>query len=104
MGLEGAWQIRLFPRFVYGNLMGKLRIFTCDIIDDVEASMFYSGTGFWRAQDAWPYHIKRALELLFDAQSSTGYCIGKHTSIVRDLKPSNFNPKEKLWTKFPQEG
>ncbi|KAH0977094.1 hypothetical protein GBA52_026813 [Prunus armeniaca] len=72
-GARGSLADKTFPMICIWESDGKLRIFTCDIIDDVEASMFYSGTGFWRAQDAWPYHIKRALELLFDAQSSTGY-------------------------------
>lgn len=37
----------------------------------------------------------------------TGFCrhsVGKHSSIVRDLKPSDFDPKEKFWTRFPSEG
>lgn len=30
--------------------------------------------------------------------------MGKHASIVRDLKLSDFDPKEKFWTRFPSEG
>lgn len=30
--------------------------------------------------------------------------MGKHASILRDLKPSDFDPKEKFWTRFPSEG
>ena len=32
------------------------------------------------------------------------YSIGKHASILRNLKPSDFDPKEKFWTRFPPEG
>ncbi|VVA33482.1 PREDICTED: phosphatidylinositol 4-phosphate [Prunus dulcis] len=39
--------------------------------------------------------------LMLNLQLGIRYCIGKHASIVRDLKPSNFNPKYKFWTRFP---
>lgn len=29
---------------------------------------------------------------------------GKHASILHDLKLSDFDPKEKFWTRFPAEG
>ncbi|KAI3460606.1 hypothetical protein Pfo_017269, partial [Paulownia fortunei] len=32
------------------------------------------------------------------------YSVGKHASILRDLKLSDFDPKEKFWTRFPPEG
>jgi hypothetical protein len=32
------------------------------------------------------------------------YSVGKHAQILRDLKPSDFEPKEKFWTRFPPEG
>lgn len=32
------------------------------------------------------------------------HTVGKHASILRDLKPSDFDPKEKFWTRFPSEG
>lgn len=32
------------------------------------------------------------------------YSVGKHASIIRDLKTSDFDPKEKFWTRFPSEG
>ncbi|KAL6279251.1 hypothetical protein ACE6H2_016132 [Prunus campanulata] len=37
-------------------------------------------------------------DLMLNLQLGIRYCIGKHDLIVRDLKPSNFNPKEKFWT------
>ncbi|BBG95673.1 hypothetical protein Prudu_004284 [Prunus dulcis] len=30
--------------------------------------------------------------------------IGKHASIVREIKPSDFDPKEKFWARFSPEG
>lgn len=32
------------------------------------------------------------------------HSVGKHSSKTRDLKSSDFEPKEKFWTKFPPEG
>ncbi|XP_008240287.1 PREDICTED: phosphatidylinositol 4-phosphate 5-kinase 1-like [Prunus mume] len=43
-------------------------------------------------------------DLMLNLQLGIRYSIGKHASIVKDLKPSDFNPKEKFWTRFPPEG
>ena len=32
------------------------------------------------------------------------YSIGKHASVSPTLKLSDFDPKEKFWTRFPPEG
>lgn len=32
------------------------------------------------------------------------YSVGKHASVVRELKQADFDPKEKFWTRFPPEG
>lgn len=32
------------------------------------------------------------------------HSVGKHASILRQVKPSDFDPKEKFWTRFPPEG
>lgn len=32
------------------------------------------------------------------------YTVGKEASKLRELKPSDFESKEKFWTKFPSEG
>ena len=39
-----------------------------------------------------------------NAASSCRYYVGKHASILRELKQSDFDPKEKFWTRFPPEG
>lgn len=32
------------------------------------------------------------------------HSVGKHSSVVRGLKSSDFDPREKFWTRFPTEG
>lgn len=32
------------------------------------------------------------------------YSVGKEGSTLRELKQSDFDPKEKFWTRFPSEG
>ena len=32
------------------------------------------------------------------------YNVAKYGSIVRDLRPEDFDPNEKFWTRFPPEG
>ncbi|RZB47133.1 Phosphatidylinositol 4-phosphate 5-kinase 1, partial [Glycine soja] len=32
------------------------------------------------------------------------YIVAKHASIVKELRPGDFDPNEKFWTRFPSEG
>jgi 1-phosphatidylinositol-4-phosphate 5-kinase len=32
------------------------------------------------------------------------YSVGRHASILRELRPGDFDPNEKFWTRFPPEG
>ncbi|XP_047309446.1 phosphatidylinositol 4-phosphate 5-kinase 2-like [Impatiens glandulifera] len=43
-------------------------------------------------------------ELMLNLQLGIRYSVGKHVSIIRALKASDFEPKEKYWTKFPTGG
>ncbi|GAB2211414.1 hypothetical protein Drorol1_Dr00024727 [Drosera rotundifolia] len=43
-------------------------------------------------------------ELMLNLQLGIRHSVGKHASVVRDLKPSDFEPREKFWTRFPPEG
>uniref|UniRef100_A0A199U9L3 1-phosphatidylinositol-4-phosphate 5-kinase n=1 Tax=Manihot esculenta TaxID=3983 RepID=A0A199U9L3_MANES len=43
-------------------------------------------------------------DLMLNLQLGIRYSVGKHAQIRRDLKPSDFDPKEKFWTRFPPEG
>ncbi|KAJ6774301.1 PHOSPHATIDYLINOSITOL-4-PHOSPHATE 5-KINASE [Salix purpurea] len=41
---------------------------------------------------------------MLNLQLGIRYSVGKHAQILRDLKPSDFDPREKFWTRFPPEG
>ncbi|KAL9252409.1 Phosphatidylinositol 4-phosphate 5-kinase 1-like protein [Drosera capensis] len=43
-------------------------------------------------------------DLMLNLQLGIRYSVGKHASILRNLKQSDFDPKEKFWTRFPPEG
>jgi hypothetical protein len=32
------------------------------------------------------------------------YTVGKYVPVVRELRPGDFDPKEKFWTRLPLEG
>ena len=36
--------------------------------------------------------------------SACRYTVGKDASMVRELRPGDFDPMEKFWTRFPPEG
>ncbi|KAL8136351.1 hypothetical protein V2J09_002352 [Rumex salicifolius] len=43
-------------------------------------------------------------ELMLKLQLGIRHSVGKHISKGRELRPSDFEPREKFWTRFPQEG
>ncbi|QHO29994.1 hypothetical protein HN873_025217 [Arachis hypogaea] len=43
-------------------------------------------------------------DLMLNLQLGIRYSVGKEASISRVLKQSDFDPKEKFWTRFPPEG
>ncbi|KAA8538541.1 hypothetical protein F0562_028149 [Nyssa sinensis] len=122
-GSRGSMADRAFPRICIWESDGEAGDITCDIIDNVEASMFYSdGTGldrdgikqFRRNPCCFTGEVKKPgqtiskghknYDLMLNLQLGIRYSVGKHASILRDLKPSDFYPKEKFWTRFPSEG
>ncbi|KAL1347040.1 hypothetical protein HN51_020561 [Arachis hypogaea] len=120
-----------FPRICIWELDGEAGDITCDIVDNVEASMFYkdwsefesggsngSGDdGGWNLQRS-PclvdgdvkkpgYTVSkghRSYDLMLNLQLGIRYSVGKHASVRRELRPGDFDPKEKFWTRFPLEG
>ncbi|XP_044510621.1 phosphatidylinositol 4-phosphate 5-kinase 1-like [Mangifera indica] len=113
----------IFPRICIWESDGDAGDITCDIIDNVEASMIYrEGLGFDRdsirqfrkGPCCFSGEVKKPgqtiskghknYELMLNLQLGIRYSVGKHASILRDLKPSDFDPKEKFWTRFPPEG
>ncbi|KAF5942336.1 hypothetical protein HYC85_019978 [Camellia sinensis] len=122
-GSRGSLNERAFPRICIWESDGEAGDITCDIIDNVEASMFYrDGTGFdchgirkfqrspccLNGEVKKPGHTiskgHKNYDLMLNLQLGIRYSIGKHASILRDLKPSDFDPNEKFWTRFPPEG
>ncbi|KAI4337770.1 hypothetical protein L6164_016146 [Bauhinia variegata] len=112
-----------FPRICIWESDGEAGDITCDIIDNVEASMFYrDGTGldrydikqFRRNPCCISSEVKRPgqtiskghknYDLMLNLQLGIRYSVGKEASILRELKQSDFDPKEKFWTRFPPEG
>ncbi|KAL6984454.1 Phosphatidylinositol 4-phosphate 5-kinase 1 [Sarracenia purpurea var. burkii] len=122
-GSRGSLTERPFPRICIWESDGEAGDITCDIIDNVEASMFYRdgsrldchGIGQFRRSPCCfnnegkkPGHTiskgHKNYDLMLNLQLGIRYSVGKHASIVRDLKPSDFDPREKFWTRFPPEG
>ncbi|KAA8531303.1 hypothetical protein F0562_006012 [Nyssa sinensis] len=115
-----------FPRICIWESDGEAGDITCDIIDNVEASMFYrDGTDSdFACREAGQLRkstvccdgadIKKPgqmiskghknYELMLNLQLGIRYTAGKHASITRELRPADFDPKEKFWTRFPPEG
>ncbi|KAK9134921.1 hypothetical protein Syun_014251 [Stephania yunnanensis] len=115
-----------FPRICIWESDGEAGDITCDIIDNVEASMLYrdgrvsldldGGGGVerrrspcWFAGEAKkPGQMiskgHKNYDLMLNLQLGIRYSVGKHASILRDIRPTDFDPKEKFWTRFPTEG
>ncbi|KAK8549102.1 hypothetical protein V6N12_062000 [Hibiscus sabdariffa] len=105
-----------FPRICIWESDGEAGDITCDILDKVEASMIYSdGFKQFRRNPCWfDNDIKKPgetisighknYELMLNLQLGIRYSVGKHASVLGKLKPGDFDPKEKFWTRFPAEG
>ncbi|KAK8552248.1 hypothetical protein V6N12_040855 [Hibiscus sabdariffa] len=104
-----------FPRICIWDSDGEAGDITCDIIDNVEASMIYrDGFRQFRRNPCFSGEIKKPgqtisqghknYDLMLNLQLGIRYSVEKHASIMRDLKPSDFDPREKFWTRFPVEG
>ncbi|XP_014492248.1 phosphatidylinositol 4-phosphate 5-kinase 2 [Vigna radiata var. radiata] len=113
-----------FPRICIWELDGEAGDITCDI---VEASVFYGGGGGGGGTGCEsdvqlqrspcgsvdgdvkkPGHTvskgHKNYDLMLNLQLGIRYSVGKHTSVLRELRPGDFDPKEKFWTRFPPEG
>ncbi|KAF7834099.1 phosphatidylinositol 4-phosphate 5-kinase 1-like [Senna tora] len=115
-----------FPRICIWELDGEAGDITCDIVDNVEASMFYrdgsesenggEAAGQLQRSPCWSVDgdVKKPgqtiskghknYDLMLNLQLGIRYSVGKHASVIRDLRPGDFDPKEKFWTRFPPEG
>ncbi|CAH2067758.1 unnamed protein product [Thlaspi arvense] len=114
---------KIFPRICIWESDGEAGDITCDIVDNVEASVIYrdrisidkdgfrqfrknpccfSGEAKKPGETISKGHKK--YDLMLNLQHGIRYSVGKHASVVRDLKQSDFDPSEKFWTRFPPEG
>ncbi|XP_041003483.1 phosphatidylinositol 4-phosphate 5-kinase 2-like [Juglans microcarpa x Juglans regia] len=115
-----------FPRICIWELDGEAGDITCDIVDTVEASMFYKdgkGCGYeggcveqipkspclladgeMKKPGQMISKGHKNYDLMLNLQLGIRYTVGKHASIQRELKPGDFDPSEKFWTRFPPEG
>uniref|UniRef100_A0A803NL92 Phosphatidylinositol 4-phosphate 5-kinase n=1 Tax=Cannabis sativa TaxID=3483 RepID=A0A803NL92_CANSA len=121
-GARGSVTERNFPRICIWESDGEAGDITCDIIDNAEASMFYRSCSapehdlrqFRRNPCCFSGEAKKPgqtiskghknYDLMLNLQLGIRYTVGKHASIVRNIKTSDFDPKEKFWTRFPPEG
>ncbi|KAM7252821.1 hypothetical protein ACFE04_025439 [Oxalis oulophora] len=116
---------RNLPRICIWESDGEAGDITCDIIDNVETSILYrEGMGlgpdrfgirqFRRGPCCFGDEVKKPgqiiskghknYDLMLNLQLGIRYSVGKHASILRPLKPLDFDPNEKFWTRFPPEG
>ncbi|KAG2713446.1 hypothetical protein I3843_04G168500 [Carya illinoinensis] len=114
-----------FPRICIWESDGEAGDITCDIVDNVEASMFYKGgkeCSYGGSVGQTPRspcllangEIKKPgqmiskghknYDLMLNLQLGIRHSVGKHASTWRELRPGDFDPKEKFWTRFPPEG
>ncbi|KAL8256306.1 hypothetical protein R6Q59_031373 [Mikania micrantha] len=119
-GSRGSLTERNFPRICIWESDGEAGDITCDIIDNVEASMLYrfgrddirkfrrNPCCFSGGEVKKPGQMiskgHKNYDLMLNLQLGIRYSVGKHASIIRDLKTTDFDPKEKFWTRFPPEG
>ncbi|KAK7275690.1 hypothetical protein RIF29_16812 [Crotalaria pallida] len=122
---RGSVNDKSFPRICIWESEGD--DITCDIVDNVEASMFYrDGRTASECHEVKPFRgnpccggfaageVKRpgqtvskghkSYDLMLNLQLGIRYTVGKEASMTRELKQSDFDPKEKFWTRFPPEG
>ncbi|CAA3027131.1 phosphatidylinositol 4-phosphate 5-kinase 2 [Olea europaea subsp. europaea] len=121
--VDGGLMEKSFPRICIWDSDGEDGDITCDIIPNVEASMLYrDGFGFdsdgiWKLRKnpcCFSGEVKKPgqiisrghknYELVLNLQVGIRYSIGKQASILQDLRPGDFDPNEKFWTRFPPEG
>ncbi|KAH9615971.1 hypothetical protein KSS87_020184 [Heliosperma pusillum] len=102
----------VLPKICIWESDGEAGDITCDIIDSVHVfgddflmldpkfnynPCCFIKEGIKQGQTIFKGH--RNYDLMLRLQLSIRYSVGKHGSILRELKPSNFNPKKKFWTR-----
>ncbi|KAI4320618.1 hypothetical protein MLD38_034078 [Melastoma candidum] len=117
----GAGERNSLPRICIWESDGEAGDITCEIIDNLEAAMFYSseisGFGDFKKSSpcCYPTEAKKPgqtiskghknYDLMLNLQLGIMHSVGNNSCLSsRELKPTDFDPKEKFWTRFPPEG
>ncbi|KAK9292111.1 hypothetical protein L1049_020069 [Liquidambar formosana] len=114
-----------FPKICIWESDGEAGDITCDIIDNVEAAMLYRngrdsdfGAAAAKQLQRSPFSLTsegkkpgqtiskghKNYDLMLNLQLGIRYSAGKHASVLRELRLTDFDPREKFWTRFPPEG
>ncbi|XP_061357970.1 phosphatidylinositol 4-phosphate 5-kinase 2-like [Gastrolobium bilobum] len=120
---RGSVTEKNFPRICIWESDGEAGDITCDIIDNVSLLYRDGDETVSHRQDVkqllpkpccFSAEVKRPgqtiskghknYDLMLNLQLGIRYSVGKEASILRELKPGDFDPKEKFWTRFPPEG
>ncbi|KZV28831.1 phosphatidylinositol 4-phosphate 5-kinase 2 [Dorcoceras hygrometricum] len=111
------------PRICIWGSNGEAGDITCEILDRMQAAKLNCGglvmdqngiNQFRRSSCVSNGEVKKPgqkiakghknYDLMLNLQLGIRHSVGKHASISSDLKASDFDPKEKFWTRFPTEG
>ncbi|KAG0485278.1 hypothetical protein HPP92_009161 [Vanilla planifolia] len=125
---RGSATEKSFPRICIWESDGDAGDITCDIIDPIEASMLYKDGTEFDQEGAVFRELRRRnpccfatsevkkpgqtiskghknYELMLNLQLGISYSVGKPAlTRRRELRLSDFDPREKFWTRFPPEG
>ncbi|RAL38783.1 hypothetical protein DM860_013464 [Cuscuta australis] len=107
-----------FSRICIWESDGEAGDITCDIVDTAENSLIESPNAtqpFRTTPCCFNGDVKKPGQtiskghknygLMLNLQVGIRYSAGKRVSaLAGDLKPSDFDPKEKFWTRFPPQG
>ncbi|AET04875.1 phosphatidylinositol-4-phosphate 5-kinase family protein [Medicago truncatula] len=128
--MDGSKGVVGFPRICIWELDGEAGDITCEIVDNVDASVFYkdgssesenssgdSSCGLLYKSPSWSLdggEVKKPgqivskghknYDLMLNLQLGIRYTVGKYAPVVRELRGGDFDPKEKFWTILPMEG
>ncbi|KAK1314136.1 Phosphatidylinositol 4-phosphate 5-kinase 2 [Acorus calamus] len=124
---EGEKGFGQFRRICIWESDGEAGDITCDIIDTVRASLLYREglsefgeavlaqkrsrsspycfTGEYKKPGQMISKGHKKYDLMLNLQLGIRYSVGRPASMqLRELRASDFDPREKFWTRFPPEG
>ncbi|KZV42817.1 phosphatidylinositol 4-phosphate 5-kinase 2-like [Dorcoceras hygrometricum] len=117
--VDGGVMERAFPRICIWESDGEAGDIICDIIDTLRPSysdgfLMEQRSQFGKNPSVYNGEVKKPgqtigkghknYDLMLNLQLGIRHSVGKDASRLPDLKLSDFDPKEKFWTRFPPEG